>query len=134
MASDPQGPWEPFVFPSLVAFPSLAPSLFWTNLNGKKVSIVTCHLQNLGKEESSFVRTDQGNVPADEDLLGDGVLRDEGPPALTELEEVDPTACVGEGLAERRLGAPSPDTPAELLPATAFGVGESVHRGSNDSG
>ena len=30
--------------------------------------------------------------PAEEDLLGDGVLRDEGPPALTELEDVDPTA------------------------------------------
>ena len=69
-----------------------------------------------------------GYIPAEDDLLGDGVLRDEGPPALTELEEVDPTACVGEGLAESRLGGPSLDTPA----ATEVGVGESVHRCSNE--
>ena len=71
-------------------------------------------------------------IPADEDLLGEGVLRDEGPPALTELEDVDPTAGVGEGLAERRLGALSLEVPAGAPLATEVGVGESDQRCSSE--
>ena len=68
-----------------------------------------------------------------EDRLGEGVLRDDGPPALAELDEVDPPAGVGEGFAERRFfSTPSPGTPVEVPLAT--GVGESVHRCSKEFG
>ena len=73
------------------------------------------------------------SLPVDEDLLGEGVLRDEGPPALMELEEVDPCAA-GEGLAGMRPGAFSPGTPAGAPMATEVGVGESDQRCSNECG